>query len=115
MTTTQNPGIEDASRTRAVPRRSVGQALLSSGTVLALVVLVVFFFAMRPDVFLTFTNVRNILYQVAILAIIAGAQSLVMVVGDFDLSVAATSALAGAASPGGATMMTISPRGGASA
>jgi len=96
MTTTQNPGIEDASRTRAVPRRSVGQTLLSSGTVLALVVLVVFFFAMRPDVFLTFTNVRNILYQVAILAIIAGAQSLVMVVGDFDLSVAATSALAGA-------------------
>jgi ribose transport system permease protein len=26
---------------------------------------------MRPDVFLSFTNVKNILYQVAILAIIA--------------------------------------------
>ena len=63
---------------------------------LALVVLIIFFFAMRPDVFLSFTNVRNILYQVAILAIIAGAQTIVMVVGDFDLSVAATSALAGA-------------------
>ena len=96
MTTTRNPGLEDTTDVRAVPRRSVGQTLLSSGTVLALVVLIVFFFAMRPDVFLSFTNVRNILYQVAILAIIAGAQTIVMVVGDFDLSVAATSALAGA-------------------
>lgn len=96
MTTMRNPGIEDTTDTLAVPRRSVGQTLLSGGTVLALIALVVFFFAMRPDVFLTFTNVRNILYQVAILAIIAGAQTIVMVVGDFDLSVAATSALAGA-------------------
>src|SRR5690606_15244288 len=91
-----NPGLEDASDVRAVPRRSMGQTLLASGTVLALVALIVFFFAMRPDVFLGFTNVRNILYQVAILAIISGAQTIVMVVGDFDLSVAATSALAGA-------------------
>ncbi|MBN9171723.1 MAG: ABC transporter permease, partial [Microbacterium sp.] len=97
MTTTSNPGLEDATALK-IPRRSVGQTLLSSGTVLALIVLIVFFFAMRPDVFLSFTNVRNILYQVAILAIIAGAQTLVMVVGDFDLSVAATSALAGAVS-----------------
>ncbi|KAA9108340.1 ABC transporter permease [Microbacterium rhizomatis] len=98
MVTTHNPGLEDTTDTLAVPRRSVGQRLLSSGTVLALIVLIAFFFVMRPDVFLTFTNVRNILYQVAILAIIAGAQTLVMVVGDFDLSVAATSALAGAVS-----------------
>ena len=96
MTTSRNLGVEDATDVRAVPRRSVGQKLLSSGTVLALVVLILFFFLMRPDVFLSFTNVKNILYQVAILAIIAGAQTIVMVVGDFDLSVAATSALAGA-------------------
>lgn len=97
MTTpTQNPGLEDTTDLRTVPSRSVGQRLLAGGTVLALVVLVIFFFAMRPDVFLSFTNVRNILYQIAILAIIAGAQTLVMVVGDFDLSVAATAALAGA-------------------
>lgn len=98
MTTTRNPGLEDTADTLAIPRRSVGQTLLASGTVLALVALIIFFFAMRPDVFLSFTNVRNILYQVAILAIIAGAQTIVMVVGDFDLSVAATAALAGAVS-----------------
>ncbi|MFB9378373.1 ABC transporter permease [Kineococcus gynurae] len=94
-TTTTNPGIEDPTGLRAVPRRSLGQQILSAGTILALLALVVFFFAMRPDVFLTFTNVRNILYQVSILAIIAVAQTVVMVVGDFDLSVAATSSLAG--------------------
>jgi ribose transport system permease protein len=98
MTTTRNPGLEDTTDTLAIPRRSVGQTLLASGTVLALVVLIAFFFAMRPDIFLSFTNVRNILYQVAILAIIAGAQTIVMVVGDFDLSVAATAALSGSVS-----------------
>ncbi|MQA32520.1 ABC transporter permease [Modestobacter roseus] len=80
----------------AQPRTSIGKTLVQSGTSIALLALIVFFFAMRPDVFLTFTNVRNILYQISILAIIAGAQTLVMVVGDFDLSVAATSSLAGA-------------------
>jgi ribose transport system permease protein len=80
----------------AVTRHSVGKFLVQGGTTIALILLVVFFFAMRPDIFLTFTNVRNILFQVSILAIIAGAQTLVMVVGDFDLSLAATSSLSGA-------------------
>jgi ribose transport system permease protein len=80
----------------APTRASVGKFLVQGGTTIALIALIAFFFAMRPDVFLTFTNVRNILYQVSILAIIAGAQTLVMVVGDFDLSLAATSSLAGA-------------------
>jgi ribose transport system permease protein len=70
--------------------------LLQGGTVIALIVLIGFFFAMRPDIFLTFVNVKNIMYQVSILAIIAGAQTIVMVLGDFDLSVGATSSLAGA-------------------
>ncbi len=76
--------------------RTLGKMLIQSGTVVALVALIGFFFAMRPDIFLTFTNVKNILFQVSILAIIAGAQTVVMVVGDFDLSLAATSSLAGA-------------------
>lgn len=94
MTTTNAP----AKPTKApAPRgRSVSKTLLQGGTVVALIVLIGFFFAMRPDVFLTFTNVKNILFQVSILAIIAGAQTVVMVVGDFDLSVGATSSLAGA-------------------
>lgn len=76
--------------------RSFGTMMLHGGTVVALIVLILFFFIMRPDVFLTFINIRNILYQVSILAIIAAAQTMVMVVGDFDLSVGANSSLAGA-------------------
>ena len=76
--------------------RNVGRMLIQSGTIVALILLILFFFAMRPDMFLSFVNVRNILYQISILAIIAGAQTIVMVVGDFDLSVGATSSLAGA-------------------
>lgn len=75
---------------------AIGRTLLQGGTVIALIVLIGFFFAMRPDIFLTFVNVKNIMYQVSILAIIAGAQTIVMVLGDFDLSVGATSTLAGA-------------------
>ncbi|CAN5359518.1 ABC transporter permease [soil metagenome] len=82
--------------TLVTSRRTIGQRLLQGGTTLALILLVAFFFAMRPDIFLTFTNVKNILFQVSILAIIAGAQTIVMVVGDFDLSLAATSSLSGA-------------------
>lgn len=76
--------------------KKLGKSFLQGGTIVALIALVLFFFAMRPDVFLGFLNVKNILFQVSILAIIAGAQTLTMVVGDFDLSVGATSSLAGA-------------------
>lgn len=82
--------------THMSPLRTVGRGLSQGGTIIALILLIIFFFAMRPDVFLTFLNVKNILFQVSILAIVAGAQTLVMVVGDFDLSVGATSSLAGA-------------------
>lgn len=82
-----------AAATRA---KAAGGNLLQYGTVVALLVLIGFFFAMRPHVFLSFVNVRNILYQVSILAIIAAAQTVVMVIGDFDLSVGANSSLSGA-------------------
>ena len=77
-------------------RTSFTQMLWQGGTLLALVVLIILFGALQPDAFLSFGNVRNILAQIAILAIIASAQTVVMVVGDFDLSVGVTATLAGA-------------------
>lgn len=77
-------------------RTPIAQLFWQGGTVLALVVLIVFFTIVRPDVFPSFTNVRNIFEQVAILTIIAAAQTLVMVVGDFDLSVGTNATLSGA-------------------
>jgi ribose transport system permease protein len=96
MTTTTPATPTTATAVPVQRRTAIGKFLVQGGTTIALILLIVFFFAMRPDVFLTFTNVRNILFQVSILAIISGAQTLVMVVGDFDLSLAATSSLAGA-------------------
>ncbi|CAB4729506.1 MAG: ABC transporter permease [Actinobacteria bacterium] len=61
----------------------------------ALVAMVVFFGSIYPDTFLTKTNlVENILQQVTALAIVAAVQTVVMVVGEFDLSVGGLAALA---------------------
>jgi ribose transport system permease protein len=73
----------------------LSRRVLQSGTIIALAVLIAIFASIRPDVFLSLGNVRNILEQVAILTIIAAAQTVVMVVGDFDLSVGTTATLAG--------------------
>jgi ribose transport system permease protein len=69
--------------------------LASLGTLLGLVGLVVLFGALRPDIFLTPRNLTNILEQVAVLAMVAAVQTVVMVVGDFDLSVGALASLVG--------------------
>ncbi|MFF0905383.1 UNVERIFIED_CONTAM: ABC transporter permease [Kocuria sp. CPCC 205316] len=66
------------------------------GTVFALILLIAFFAMMRPEVFLSFGNMRNIFEQIAILTIIAAGQTVVMVVGDFDLSVGTNATLSGA-------------------
>jgi ribose transport system permease protein len=72
----------------------------SGGTVIGLFVMIAVFISMRPEVFLTFSNLRNILDQVAILGVVAVAQTLVMVVGEFDLSVGATASLSGIVTAG---------------
>jgi ribose transport system permease protein len=77
-------------------RRGVPTWVWQSSTIIALVVLVLVFTIIGGGVFLTPSNITNITYQVAILAIIAVAQTIVMVVGDFDLSVGTTATLAGA-------------------
>lgn len=92
MTQTPDAGV-------AVPRnarRSPLTLLIQGGTVAALLLLIAFFALMRPDAFPTVGNMRNILEQVAILTIIAAAQTMVMVVGDFDLSVGTNATLSGA-------------------
>lgn len=61
----------------------------------ALVLLVVIFASLYPNTFLTKTNlVNNVLGQVTFLIIVASVQTVVMVVGEFDLSVSGLAALA---------------------
>jgi len=60
----------------------------------ALIAMVILFGSLYPDTFLTKTNlVENILQQVTALAIVAAVQTVVMVVGEFDLSVGGLAAL----------------------
>lgn len=75
---------------------SVLRLIKSGGTILGFLLLLAAFGILRPETFLTIGNMTNVLEQVAILAIIASVQTVVMVVGGFDLSVGATASLAGA-------------------
>lgn len=75
--------------------RSMYARIASYGTLIGLVGLIVLFSALKPGTFLTPLNFSNILEQVAVLSMVAAAQTVVMVVGDFDLSVGALGSLVG--------------------
>lgn len=93
---TKTTTLAPATTPRAPGRTPLTQLFLQGGTIIALVLLIGFFTMMRPDVFPSFGNIRNILEQIAILTIIAMGQTAVMVVGDFDLSVGTNATLSGA-------------------
>jgi ribose transport system permease protein len=57
--------------------------------------IVVFFALSLPDTFLTPRNLLNITQQVSMLAVVAATMTVVMVMGDFDLSVGSMASLAG--------------------
>ncbi len=71
------------------------RVLKTWGTLIGFVLLVVLFSVIRPDAFATAMNFRNGVEQVATLAITAAGVTMVMVTGDFDLSVGAIASLAG--------------------
>lgn len=92
MTETAAPTASDAPARRAGTRLAAARPFLGPG---ALVALLVLFGSLYPDTFLSRSNlVDNILGQVAVVAIVAAVQTIVMVVGDFDLSVSGLAALA---------------------
>jgi ribose transport system permease protein len=65
------------------------------GTIASLIVFIVFFSVLRPEVFPTTLNVFNILNQVSILGIIALGLTVPLVQGLFDLSIGAMATLGG--------------------
>lgn len=65
------------------------------GTLIGFVSILVFFSVQLPDTFLTARNLLNITQQVSMLAVVACSMTLVMVMGDFDLSVGSMASLAG--------------------
>ena len=75
-----------------------GRIIRTWGTLGGFILLLLVFTAIRPDVFPGPRNLKNIVEQVATLAIVAAGVTVVMVTGDFDLSVGAIASLVGIAS-----------------
>ncbi len=65
------------------------------GTIVGFVGIVLFFWISLPETFMTGRNWLNISQQVSMLTVTAAAMTIVMVMGDFDLSVGTMASLAG--------------------
>ncbi len=65
-------------------------------TLLAVVLLVlVAYFSVTSDVFFSGTNLRNVLLSISVMGILAAPATLLLISGNFDLSIASTAALCG--------------------
>jgi len=65
------------------------------GTVIGFIILFLTFSLMRPDVFPRWKNLRNVIEQIATLSIVSAGVTVVMITGDFDLSVGSLASLTG--------------------
>lgn len=65
------------------------------GSLLGMASIIVFFWIALPDTFMTARNWLNISQQLSMLTVVAVTMTVVMVMGDFDLSVGAMASLAG--------------------
>jgi ribose transport system permease protein len=82
-------------RVEAKPRFDLAAWLARFGTIFSLVVLLVIFSIARADVFPTVDNLLNIMNQVSILGTMAFGLTVCLVMGLFDLSIAAMATLGG--------------------
>lgn len=65
------------------------------GTIIGLMVMMIVFSCLSPKAFPTVNNLLNVLNNAALSAIIAGGLTSVVIVGDFDMSIAYTASFAG--------------------
>lgn len=72
-----------------------GRWLRRFGTLLGFLIVVGVFWWQKPTTFMTLRNWLNITQQISILGVIAFTMTIVMVMGDFDLSVGTMASLAG--------------------
>jgi ribose transport system permease protein len=92
MTVPQTTELERQTATRQI---SWSRLLRTFGTLIGFLVIVAVFWWQRPTTFMTINNWLNITQQVSILGVVAFTMTVVMVVGDFDLSVGTMASLVG--------------------
>jgi len=73
----------------------MGQFLRRYGTLAGFVLILIFFSVRLPGTFLTAQNWLNITQQLSMLLVVAAGMTIVMVMGDFDLSVGSMASLSG--------------------
>lgn len=71
-----------------------GRSLRRFGTLLGFLIVILVFWWQKPTTFMTIRNWLNITQQMSILGVIAFTMTIVMVMGDFDLSVGTMASLA---------------------
>jgi ribose transport system permease protein len=71
------------------------KTLQAYGTLAFFACLVLFFWLKLPDTFMTARNIMNIAQQMSMLAVVAFSMTMVMAMGDYDLSVGSMASLAG--------------------
>jgi ribose transport system permease protein len=76
-------------------KQRISSFLGKYSTLLGLAAIIVLFTILQPNVFLTFGNIVNILNQIALVSIISAGLTVVMVMGEFDLSIGTLSSFAG--------------------
>jgi ribose transport system permease protein len=70
-------------------------ALRRYGTLIGFAIILIVFWANLPETFMTARNWLNITQQLSMLMVVAAGMTIVMVMGDFDLSVGSMASLAG--------------------
>jgi ribose transport system permease protein len=65
------------------------------GTLIGFAAVIAFFWIRLPETFLTARNLLNITQQMSMLAVVSSTMTVVMAMGDFDLSVGSIASLAG--------------------
>lgn len=73
----------------------MGQSLRSYGTLIGVAGIILLFWVLLPGTFMTARNWLNMSQQLSMLIVVASVMTVVMAIGDFDLSVGAMASLAG--------------------
>lgn len=73
----------------------MGHLLRSYGTLIGVAAIILLFWVLLPGTFMTLRNWLNMSQQLSMLIVVASVMTVVMVMGDFDLSVGAMASLAG--------------------
>jgi len=85
----------NGSLTNQETKRKAFRFVGNYGTIIGLLIMIIVFSVLSPNAFPTVSNLLNVLNNAALSAIIAGGLTAVVIVGDFDMSIAYMASFAG--------------------